>query len=76
VPGNKKSFWRKLFSFQRAVSRYTAPMHWLQSFDMALFHLFNGSLNNPFFDGLVPIVKTRREKNPSVFCNGHSHRTT
>jgi hypothetical protein len=51
-------------------------MYWLQSFDMALFHLLNGSLNNPFFNGLMPIVKTKREKNPSVFCNGRSYCTT
>ena len=29
-------------------------MHWLQSLDIALFHLLNGSLSNPFFDWLMP----------------------
>jgi membrane-associated phospholipid phosphatase len=31
-------------------------MHWLQSLDTALFHFINGSLGNPFFDWLMPIL--------------------
>ena len=31
-------------------------MHWLQSPDIALFHFINGSLSNPFFDWLMPIM--------------------
>ncbi|HEY4416896.1 MAG TPA: glycosyltransferase family 39 protein [Verrucomicrobiae bacterium] len=31
-------------------------MHWLQSLDTALFHFINGTLGNPLFDWLMPIV--------------------
>jgi membrane-associated phospholipid phosphatase len=31
-------------------------MHWLQSLDSALFHFVNGSLGNPVFDWLMPIL--------------------
>ena len=31
-------------------------MHWLQSFDTALFHFINGALSNPFFDWLMPVL--------------------
>ena len=31
-------------------------MQWLQSLDTALFHFVNGSLSNPVFDWLMPIV--------------------
>ena len=31
-------------------------MHWLQSLDAALFHFGNGTLSNPFFDWLMPIL--------------------
>ncbi|HUA39887.1 MAG TPA: glycosyltransferase family 39 protein [Candidatus Sulfopaludibacter sp.] len=31
-------------------------MHWLQTLDVALFHFINGSLSNPFFDRLMPIM--------------------
>jgi len=31
-------------------------MHWLQSLDTALFHWVNGTLANPFFDWLMPIL--------------------
>ena len=31
-------------------------MHWLQSIDTALFHFINGTLANPFFDWLMPIL--------------------
>jgi len=31
-------------------------MHWLQTPDIALFHFLNGSLSNPFFDWLMPIM--------------------
>jgi len=31
-------------------------MHWLQTLDIALFHFINGSLSNPFFDWLMPIM--------------------
>ena len=32
------------------------PMHWLENLDVALFHFINGSLGNPFFDWLMPIL--------------------
>ena len=31
-------------------------MHWLQSLDAALFHFGNGTLSNPFFDWLMPLL--------------------
>ena len=31
-------------------------MHWLQTIDTALFHFINGSLGNPVFDWLMPIL--------------------
>ena len=31
-------------------------MHWMQSIDTALFHFINGTLANPFFDWLMPIL--------------------
>jgi len=31
-------------------------MHWLQAIDIAIFHFINGSLSNPFFDWLMPIL--------------------
>ena len=31
-------------------------MHWLQTIDTALFHFINGSLSNPFFDRLMPVL--------------------
>jgi membrane-associated phospholipid phosphatase len=31
-------------------------MHWLQSLDIALFHFINGTLGNPFFDWLMPLL--------------------
>ena len=31
-------------------------MHWLQTLDISLFHFINGSLGNPFFDWLMPIL--------------------
>ncbi len=31
-------------------------MHWLQSLDTALFHFINGSLGNPVFDWLMPVL--------------------
>jgi len=31
-------------------------MHWLEALDIALFHFINGSLSNPFFDWLMPIL--------------------
>src|SRR5205823_4319258 len=31
-------------------------MHWLQTLDTKLFHFVNGSLSNPFFDWLMPIL--------------------
>ena len=31
-------------------------MHWLQTIDIAVFHFINGSLSNPFFDWLMPIL--------------------
>ena len=31
-------------------------MHWLQTIDIALFRFINGSLSNPFFDWLMPIM--------------------
>ncbi len=31
-------------------------MHWLQALDTALFHFINGTLTNPLFDWLMPIV--------------------
>jgi membrane-associated phospholipid phosphatase len=31
-------------------------MHWLQSLDTNLFHLINGTLANPFFDWLMPLL--------------------
>jgi membrane-associated phospholipid phosphatase len=34
-------------------------MHWLQSLDTALFHFINGTLSNPFFDWLMPILSGR-----------------
>src|SRR5665213_1386470 len=34
-------------------------MHWLQSFDIALFHFINGTLSNPFFDWLMPVLSGR-----------------
>lgn len=34
-------------------------MHWLLTLDTSLFHLINGSLANPFFDWLMPILSGR-----------------
>ena len=34
-------------------------MHWLLSLDIALFHFINGTLGNPFFDWLMPILSGR-----------------
>jgi membrane-associated phospholipid phosphatase len=34
-------------------------MHWLQTFDTALFHFINGTLANPFFDWLMPVLSGR-----------------
>src|SRR5580698_8085814 len=34
-------------------------MHWLQSLDLALFHFINGTLGNPFFDWLMPVLSGR-----------------
>ena len=34
-------------------------MHWLQSLDIALFHFINGTLSNPFFDWLMPVLSGR-----------------
>jgi len=31
-------------------------MHWLLSLDTALFHFINGTLANPFFDWLMPVL--------------------
>src|SRR5690348_480308 len=31
-------------------------MHWLQTLDIALFHFINGSLSNPCFDRLMPVL--------------------
>lgn len=31
-------------------------MHWLQTLDTSLFHFINGTLSNPFFDWLMPIL--------------------
>jgi membrane-associated phospholipid phosphatase len=31
-------------------------MHWLQTIDIAVFHFINGSLSNPFFDWLMPLM--------------------
>ena len=31
-------------------------MHWLLSLDRALFHFINGTLANPFFDRLMPVL--------------------
>lgn len=31
-------------------------MHWLEALDTALFHFINGSLSNPLFDWLMPIL--------------------
>jgi 4-amino-4-deoxy-L-arabinose transferase-like glycosyltransferase/membrane-associated phospholipid phosphatase len=31
-------------------------MHWLQTLDASLFHFINGSLSNPLFDWLMPIL--------------------
>jgi 4-amino-4-deoxy-L-arabinose transferase-like glycosyltransferase/membrane-associated phospholipid phosphatase len=31
-------------------------MHWLQTLDIALFHFINGSLSDPFFDWLMPLM--------------------
>jgi membrane-associated phospholipid phosphatase len=31
-------------------------MQWLQALDTALFHFINGSLGNPFFDWLMPLL--------------------
>jgi len=31
-------------------------MHWLQTFDIGLFHFINRSLGNPFFDWLMPVL--------------------
>ncbi len=31
-------------------------MHWLQTIDIAVFHFINGSLSNPFFDWLMPVL--------------------
>jgi len=33
-----------------------SPMHWLQTMDTAVFRFINGSLTNPFFDWLMPIM--------------------
>ena len=34
-------------------------MHWLLSLDHALFHFINGTLSNPFFDWLMPVLSGR-----------------
>ena len=34
-------------------------MHWLQSLDIALFHFINGTLSNPVFDWLMPVLSGR-----------------
>ncbi len=34
-------------------------MHWLLSLDTALFHFINGTLGNPLFDWLMPILSGR-----------------
>lgn len=34
-------------------------MHWLQTLDLALFHLINGMMSNPFFDWLMPVLSGR-----------------
>ena len=34
-------------------------MHWLLSLDIALFHFINGTLGNPFFDWLMPVLSGR-----------------
>ncbi len=34
-------------------------MHWLLSLDTALFHFINGTLSNPFFDWLMPVLSGR-----------------
>jgi len=34
-------------------------MHWIQSLDTALFHFINGTLANPFFDWLMPLLSGR-----------------
>lgn len=31
-------------------------MHWLHTLDLALFHFINGTLANPFFDWLMPVL--------------------
>jgi 4-amino-4-deoxy-L-arabinose transferase-like glycosyltransferase/membrane-associated phospholipid phosphatase len=31
-------------------------MHWLQSLDIGLFHFINGTLSNPLFDWLMPLL--------------------
>jgi len=31
-------------------------MHWLQTLDIALFHFINGSLSNPVFDRMMPVL--------------------
>ncbi len=31
-------------------------MQWLQALDTALFHFINGSLSNPFFDRIMPVL--------------------
>ncbi len=33
-----------------------SAMHWLQTLDIALFHFINGTLSNPVFDWLMPIL--------------------
>ncbi len=34
-------------------------MHWLLSLDIALFHFINGTMSNPFFDWLMPVLSGR-----------------
>ena len=34
-------------------------MHWLQTLDIALFHLINGAISNLFFDWLMPVLSGR-----------------
>jgi undecaprenyl-diphosphatase len=41
---------------QFLISRYHAPMHWLQTLDTNLFLFVNRSLVNPFFDWLMPVL--------------------
>ncbi len=42
--------------FQPRLPTTLTAMHWLQSLDAALFHFINGTLANPFFDWLMPVL--------------------